>query len=1149
MADKPLAEVLKSMVDKQTTNVGPVSNLLGTVAEVPVTGAIARVAEWRVYFVDSSSTKDLLSPNDIVSRSIATELRSESPIIRSVDGVLEFTPSKPGSYLFATVILAPQPFQFLLDVFAANSTIGIFLDETLLRRGSNKLSTLVGANDSLVPLNIIVEGKVAPIKIVLPPDVSAAVRPFVPDAPAWKDTFPIVTNYIDPKSGNTGNALFWENQEKVGGWGVYHIATTNLNVAKSVSVVNGRYQVQMDDPSGISIRIPSVIQIETLSGESELLGTVSSATTNADDSEIILTIDPALEFVDTDEVASGAVQLLTFEHLHDVVRFGSTEYVSFVDTNVQAGDDYAYTLDAFAPFDSSIRSSKAELKEVTAGDVTPPGSITIVSTTVLNNQLTLRYITPSDEDYLGTHAYFDNVLSGTQDSLILDYGQPGWEDALNLTLVNSGTYYFVTFDQVGNEQDVYSGETFVWDGTSSFTGGDQPPLLIVEHLTSSGIIAEGYDPLTTVMFRLDASDPDTDHDDLEINYLRIVDSGIWQTVPGPSLPTLVPIPRGNKETWIRVRAYDGALYSNELTFVSDFDTHPEISVVYDKFIVDSGVVFVEGSVDDDTKSLSWYIDDTFTGPQDSDPTSAAPLVISPLTTLKTFNFQYGIDDGQRKVAVINPYGDEGASGTAGLVWREDFVRPPRTLVFMKERTKGKAVSRTETLVTLSPIPSTARIFKKIDPADGANTFGTVTSAGASFLIDTSQAWTTDQWNDYYDVNIPAGTGEGQTRTITNTTSNTLSVSPDWTTTPDTTSTYHILEKFRLYSDNGTVTSATTTSLTDTTKSWTPDAFKNKTLSILTGTDAGATREIASGTTDTLYYAVALTGLAASDRYKVDGSITISKDPTIDKILSFYADVPGIATEEVQAITIDFDSIPELGALELSEPDSGKLKIELPNKDDDVKTWAAYVRKSDWPTKTLSVSGTLDFEYMRFQGAIENAPITFDVTSGEWFVMARPFDSFGTPGSVSADSITINNATPTEGAIIDQWVDVIDSTRHRIYYSHNSVVEKAADKADYKVVITAHRSDYPPGANDLVIILSDDRRTWQDSEDGDSVLNEDETTEAANSNTGQGSSVHLFASGPKWATWEYTIELYTDVDVLVNTYFASKSGYFTSSIPE
>jgi hypothetical protein len=452
-------------------------------------------------------------------------------------------------------------------------------------------------------------------------------------------------------------------------------------------------------------------------------------------------------------------------------------------------------------------------------------------------------------------------------------------------------------------------------------------------------------------------------------------------------------------------------------------------------------------------------------------------------------------------------------------------------------------------VTLSPIPSTARIFKKIDPADGANTYGTVGSAGASTLVDVTQSWGTDQWNNYYDVSIIAGTGEGQTRTITDTGATTLTISPDWTTNPDTTSTYHILEKFRLYSDNGTITSATTTSLTDTTKTWTPDTFKSKTLSILTGTDAGATREIASGTIDTLYFATALSGLSASDKYKVDGAMTVSKDPTIDKILSFYADVPGIATEEVQAITIDFDSIPELGALSLSEPDTGILKIEIPNKDDDAKTWAAYVRKSDWPTKTLSVSGTLDFEYMRFQGAIENAPISFDVTSGEWFVIARPFDSFGTPGTISADSVIVNNAVPAEGAIVDQWIDVIDSTRHRVYYSHNSIVEKAAAKANYKVVIDAHRSDYPPEAIESVVVLTEDRRTWQDSEDGDALLNESEATETDNSSTGQGSSVHLFSAGPKWATYTYTIYLYTDADVLVDTYVTQQSGYFTSSIPE
>src|SRR5207245_11025788 len=65
------------------------------------------------------------------------------------------------------------------------------------------------------------------------------------------------------------------------------------------------------------------------------------------------------------------------------------------------------------------------------------------------------------------------------------------------------------------------------------------------------------------------------------------------------------------------------------------------------------------------------------------------------------------------------------------------------------------------------------------------------------------AWTTDQWAGRV-VTITAGTGAGQTNTVSSNTANTLTVSSAWTTTPDGTSKYVIAQ--------------TSTTLQDTTRS-------------------------------------------------------------------------------------------------------------------------------------------------------------------------------------------------------------------------------------------------------------------------------------------------------------------------------------------
>ena len=74
--------------------------------------------------------------------------------------------------------------------------------------------------------------------------------------------------------------------------------------------------------------------------------------------------------------------------------------------------------------------------------------------------------------------------------------------------------------------------------------------------------------------------------------------------------------------------------------------------------------------------------------------------------------------------------------------------------------------------------------------DGAEENGTVTSAGAATLTDSTQAWTISEFVNLY-VWTTDGTGAGQKRRITANTATQLTVTPDWTTVPDSTTEYSI----------------------------------------------------------------------------------------------------------------------------------------------------------------------------------------------------------------------------------------------------------------------------------------------------------------------------------------------------------------------
>lgn len=123
---------------------------------------------------------------------------------------------------------------------------------------------------------------------------------------------------------------------------------------------------------------------------------------------------------------------------------------------------------------------------------------------------------------------------------------------------------------------------------------------------------------------------------------------------------------------------------------------------------------------------------------------------------------------------------------------------------------------------------------------GKATGGTTTTLIDAGLGVDRAAWSVNQWTGYW-VFIYSGTGDGQIRQISSNTSTTLTWSSAGTA-PDTTSRYFIIGF-----DAGTATSGTSTTITDSTKSWAVNRWSNYSVRILAGTGAGQERPIASNT--------------------------------------------------------------------------------------------------------------------------------------------------------------------------------------------------------------------------------------------------------------------------------------------------------------
>lgn len=94
----------------------------------------------------------------------------------------------------------------------------------------------------------------------------------------------------------------------------------------------------------------------------------------------------------------------------------------------------------------------------------------------------------------------------------------------------------------------------------------------------------------------------------------------------------------------------------------------------------------------------------------------------------------------------------------------------------------------------------------VTPSYDVYATGTTTSATINTLTNSTKSWTVNQWSNYQ-VRITAGTGIGQVRTIASNTSTQLTVSTNWTLTPDGTSVYEITgnDDFMYLLGNGAVT--------------------------------------------------------------------------------------------------------------------------------------------------------------------------------------------------------------------------------------------------------------------------------------------------------------------------------------------------------
>jgi len=284
--------------------------------------------------------------------------------------------------------------------------------------------------------------------------------------------------------------------------------------------------------------------------------------------------------------------------------------------------------------------------------------------------------------------------------------------------------------------------------------------------------------------------------------------------------------------------------------------------------------------------------------------------------------------------------------------------------------------------------------------------GTVSSGTTTTLVDGTLAvdrvaWTTNQWATYW-VYIFSGTAAGQIRQIASNTTTTLT----WVTAgtaPDATSKYMILGF-----DAGTASSGSSTSITDSSKSWTINVWKNYSVRIMAGTGAGQALPIASNT------ATALTIVGPWTTNPDSTSIyTIQGDP--NKLYMQFGGIAGIVMYNLDSVVESFGRQQDWGiARNASATVAGHLPISITSLAN-VTTTATVTTAFPHQFRVgdlVTVRGATDANFNVTSVAIVSVPLATTFT----YVMA------GTPASLTltgAQSTTVLTDL-TKSWTVNQW---------------------------------------------------------------------------------------------------------------------------------
>lgn len=1162
-------EIIKRLIRQKTVTVGqPVTNIHGRSA-MTVLGASAQASvSWLRLTVPGT---ELPGVDEFYQRySVLGEHSFD--LLDGVLGVLEVHEPTVVVQLFRGVIAVDHPTTLTLDVTmgASSSRAALYVDGVLDRTKSGALSTQRQLDAGKHLVEIIAVG--SDVTITVPTALAIDGLADVVPRPSWQGA---ATGYMDTTTGASVVRLQWLADSRCGGWKVFRREVVNAGAVTAVGVAdtNGQCAFTVTGNAESSLFAGS----DLLVGQN-LVGTVLSAkySDSAGTTSVRVQLAKTQPTSKQAWVGQAAVTGANVE-LTRVKRTSSGGAVTFNDTTSAFKGQYIYTLQAYSLFDETVVSDVSDPLRVVAGDVTPPGSITIWNKgvpisgypQVKDKVARVKYRTPLDDDYAGVRVVYRTSVTGTvtsvsgttigvsasiSDNQVQNYTfrptngaadhierQITANTATELTL--DDTYDSVNLPAVGDTFLAYSDATVVIDYGVPNTD-DELQFTTV-----------GYGTYQFRAFDL-VGNEQQDQFAESWDYSSADDNASATPV---NLPPSISISQVDDATQATFFAGGDARNNSTQYAIIQLDAADETDgttgVVIFYSIIGSGVT---NSLAASTAATAGVVD-------------AGGTVASPNGTRSRYVL---LTRGSAQGQLIAWAQDKDGMESGRVPFTADYDVTPE-IVSVETRDLGGTYQ-----FTVSVDDDTRGIRYWMEPS-GSGDY----PVGSPAHVDTSTQKTkvfTSVINDgtlkvIRVVPYSQFTGGQATGTAGDTWSKEISRTPRTTAVFEsrdqggnisgTTVRANLLVqpvRNAIASRTTAASGNTTTTLTDSgSPGWTVDQYSysefNKRfyfIEFTSGAMAGQVRKITGNSAGGLTFAPALASAPDSVTYKLwnaatvvttDGFVVGTETPigttylvgntlwfdrrgSTSVTFSYYSLLNGTNPESLHTASVDQDTQASLTGFNVTESPAGTLVSSVESFDDDTKYWRLYAKKGGLPTTggaALSRNPStnrlnLDEPYLRWEDTPANPNFSFTAGAGTWYLILVPYNSYNEDGDAQTVVLSASGAgaSPTP-ALTGLSVTPNGSSENDIGWS----LVNLPDPTGYTVQVSAQLDS---GAS--------------------SVLNTVAASALTYAHTGIGTRVADNSSGT-WKVYTYTLQLKDTGGAPVGSPTTVQRGdYFAGAVP-